>query len=98
MWIDTASQALRSGKVLELRYDGWIRCVEVHAVGYARDGNALMRVWQVSGGSNSNEPRGWKLLRCDEASTAHLSAQLSGGPRPGYRRGDRAMSRIIAEL
>lgn len=98
MWVDTAAQALRSGKVLELRYDGWSRCVEVHAVGYSREGNPLMRVWQVSGGSNSNEPRGWKLMRCDEAFTAHVSAEASQAPRPGYRRGDRAMSRIVSEL
>lgn len=98
MWLDTASQALRSARLLELRYDGWSRAVEVHAVGYSREGHPLMRVWQVSGGSNSNEPRGWKLMRCDEAVSADVGAEASEAPRPGYRRGDRAMSRIICEL
>ena len=74
-----ASQILRSGKVLELGYDGWSQCVEIHAVGYSREGNPLMPVWQVSAGSNSNEPRGWKPMRCAEAFTAHMSAEASQG-------------------
>jgi hypothetical protein len=98
MWADTACQALRSKRILELRYDGWSRCVEVHAVGYTKDGNTVMRVWQTRGGSNSNEPVGWKLMRCDEAFTAHVSGEESLAPRQGYRRGDRAMRRIICEL
>jgi hypothetical protein len=43
MWIDTACEALRAKKVLELRYDGFSRCVEVHAVGYSKPGHAIMR-------------------------------------------------------
>ena len=58
MWVQVACEALRSGHVLELRYDGYSRSVEVHAVE-----NSVMRVWQVIGGSVSNEPVGWKLLR-----------------------------------
>lgn len=98
MWVSQACEALRSGKVLELTYEGWARCVEVHAVGYARNGDPLMRVWQVSGGSGSGEPRGWKLMRCDEARAARVTEEPSEAPRPGYRRGDRAMERILAEV
>lgn len=98
MWIDTACEALRAGRVLELRYDGWSRCVEVHAAGYTKDGNAVMRVWQIRGGSNSNEPVGWKLMRCDEGNSAHVSGEASHAPRGGYKRDDRAMARIVCQF
>ncbi len=98
MWVDQACEALRKSVVLELRYDGFSRWVEVHAVGYTADGNAIMRVWQVRGGSVSGERTGWKLMRLDEASGAHLIDEVSLASRTGYRRGDRSMSRIICQL
>lgn len=98
MWTQTAIKALGEGVVLELRYDGFVRCVEVHAVGSSREGHTLMRCWQVRGGSQHNEPVGWKLMRTDEAAQAFLTNEKSLAPRAGYRRGDRAMATIIAEV
>src|SRR5260370_10443558 len=62
MWVQVACEALRSGHVLELRYDGYSRSVEVHAVGFTKEDNAAMRVWQVSGGNASNKPVGREVL------------------------------------
>jgi hypothetical protein len=98
MWTQQACEALTKGCVLELRYDGYSRSVEVHAVGYTKEGNAVMRVWQTGGGSVSNEPIGWKLLRLDEAGGAFITNIRSAAPRSGYRRGDRVMVRIICQL
>jgi hypothetical protein len=98
MFINTACQALRERKCLELRYDGYSRVVEVHAAGYSKDGNALMRVWQIRGGSVSGERVGWKLMRLDEALSAHLVEEPSGAPRKGYNRGDPAIANIICQL
>lgn len=97
MWIETASEALRKAKVLELRYDGVSRQVEVHAVGYTKAGHPIMRAWQTGGGSKS-ERVGWKLMRLDEASGAEITSEASAAPRRGYKRGDPAMDRIICEL
>ncbi|MGY3531455.1 hypothetical protein ACVISU_004223 [Bradyrhizobium sp. USDA 4452] len=98
MWVQTACEALTKGCVLELLYDGYFRLVEVHAVGFTQEGNAIMRVWQTSGGSVSNEPVGWKLLRLDEATGANVTNVRSAAPRTGYRRNDRVMVRIVCQL
>lgn len=98
MWKSVASDALRQRKCLELRYDGFSRIVEVHAVGTSEEGNDLMRVWQVRRGSVSNERTGWKLLRLDEAFEARMTDEESKAPRKGYKRGDRAMRFITSEL
>ncbi len=98
MWISIACEALDKGKCLEISYDGYRRVVEVHACGFTKDDNAVTRAFQVRGGSVSNEPIGWKLLRLDEATTYSILDETSRAPRPGYRRGDKAMTRILAQV
>lgn len=98
MWIDTACRALRERKVLELRYDGYTRSLEVHAVGYTKTGQPMMRAWQVRGGSASGEKVGWKLMRLADALGATISEEESAAPRKGYKRGDPALDRIVCEL
>jgi hypothetical protein len=98
MLSNIASQALREKKCLELRYDGFTRVVEVHAVGLTKDGNAIMRVWQLRGGSNSGERQGWKLMRLDEGFSAHMIDEKSNAPRPDYKRGDAAMQTIVCQV
>ena len=98
MWIETACDAIRQKRLLELKYDGFTRHVEVHAVGYTKTGHAVMRAWQVGGGSQSGERVGWKLMRLDEATGAAISADPSDPPRRGYKRGDPAIDRIVGEV
>jgi hypothetical protein len=98
MWADIACEALRSGKRLELRYSGYSRVVEVHAVGVSTANHPIMRVWQVRGGSVSGERAGWKLMRLDEAYSAHIIDEVSEAPRRGYKPGDRDMTVIRCQL
>ncbi|MBY5395914.1 hypothetical protein HFN01_13895 [Rhizobium leguminosarum] len=98
MQASTACDALSKSLCLELRYDGFSRVIEVHAVGTTQDGNSIMRVWQVRGGSNSGERQGWKLLRLDEAFSASLTNEKSEAPRSGYKRGDKAMTWIKCQV
>jgi hypothetical protein len=98
MWASVACDAIGQGKRLELRYDGWTRIVEVHTVGISTAGNPVMSVWQVRGGSNSNEPVGWKLMRLDEALSAHVIDEKSEAPRRGYKRNASGFQRITCQL
>lgn len=98
MHTHTACDALANGLCLELRYDGFSRVVEVHAVGTTKDGNEVMRVWQVRGGSNSGERSGWKIMRLNEAFSAHITDEKSKAPRNGYKRGDPAMQWIRCQV
>jgi hypothetical protein len=98
MMIAAACEALRAGRVLQLRYDGYTREVEVHAVGYSEAGNAIMRVWQLRGGSQSGDRTGWKLLRLDETAGYGITDEKSQAPRGGYRRQDRAMASISCQV
>ena len=98
MWVQVACEALRSGHVLELTYVGYSRSVEVHAVGFTKEDNPVMRAWQVSGGNVSNEPAGWKLLRLDEATEAVVTQQRSLAPRPGYEPGDPIIQQMTCQL
>ncbi|WP_082663379.1 hypothetical protein [Sinorhizobium sp. Sb3] len=98
MYAAAACDALNRGLCLELRYDGFSRVVEVHAVGATKDGNDIMRVWQVRGGSNSGERQGWKLMRLDEAVSAHVIDEKSEAPRRGYVRGDKAIAWMRCQI
>lgn len=95
---DLPCLALNTGVRLELRYDGFVRVVEVHAVGISTAGNPCMRVFQVRGGSVSGEPVGWKMMVLDKAFTMHLTEEVSQAPRQGYAKNDRGMSVIHAQL
>jgi len=98
MWWHIACEALSAGKSLSITYDGYSRIVEVHAVGTTNDGNPIMRVWQVSGGSASGERTGWKLLRLDKTWGYGLTDEGSQAPRRGYKRGDPAIEVIRCQV
>jgi len=95
---NVALAAMQSGMCLELKYDGYTRLVEVHAVGKSNKGNVCMRVFQIEGGSVSGEVSGWKLMTIDKAYTMHPTAMPSKAPRAGYAKGDRSMAVIYGEL
>jgi hypothetical protein len=98
MLSETACEALKMRRRLELQYHGFVRVVEVHAVGFSKNNNPVARIWQVRGGSAGTETVGWKLLRLDQASGGAVLNEPSEAPRPGYKAGDRAMNRILCEL
>lgn len=98
MHSSTPCEALKSGRRLEVRYDGYVRVVEVHTTGITTADNPAMRVWQVRGGSVSNEPVGWKVLLLNEAISYGVLDEKSDAPRRGYKKGDRLFTRIFCQV
>jgi len=80
-------------------YPPGVRIIEPHAFGWSADRNLLLRAYQIEGASASGEHEWWKLFRVDRAESIDLTGASFDGPRPEYKRGDRAMrAGIIAEL
>lgn len=95
----TLVHAIRDRKLLQLNYDGGYRVVEPHAYGHnQKQHHDLLRVYQVSGSSKSFEFVGWKLFECGELVSVQILDQTFAGSRAGYKRGDKAMDSIYAQL
>jgi hypothetical protein len=84
-------EAIKKRRRLEIQYHGQTRVLEAHIVGRSREGNWLMRGWQVRGGSNSGAPVGWKLIRLDELQSVIVLDETSLAPRSDYNPRDPAM-------
>ncbi len=96
MDIDWA-EAIREKRAVKLEYEPGLRIVEPHAYGYSRDGNLLVRAFQIEGESASGVHKNWKLFRIDRVGSAIPSGTLFDGPRAGYKLGDPAMKGGIIE-
>jgi hypothetical protein len=92
------ASAIRNRLLIRFSYDGYLRTVEPHAYGIDGKNSYLLRGYQVAGGSESGEFVGWKLFREDSMVALRVSNDSFAGPRPDYKRGDKAIRSIIAEL
>lgn len=90
--------AIQGRNLLSFMYDGFRRTVEPHAYGMDTKGHMALRAYQVSGGSNSGGYVGWKLFHIHEMLSVSVQPQAFAGPRPGYKRGDKAFASISAQL
>jgi hypothetical protein len=92
------ASAIQSRNLLSFVYDGFLRTVEPHTFGVDAKGHAALRAYQVAGGSESGEYVGWKLFHANEMHSVAVQHQTFSGPRPGYKRGDKAFASIRAQL
>jgi hypothetical protein len=84
---------------VQLFYEPGTRLIEPHALGYGSSGQVLLRAYQVEGASASGEHVNWKLFRVDRIVSIDGTRICFDGPRPEYKRDDRAMKRgIISQL
>ena len=90
--------AIKQKNVLSLTYEGIPREVEPHAYGVSKSGNELLRCYQVSGRHNSERAHDWELLSVAQIAGLVNTGAIFAGPRPDYKRGDKAMALIYQEL
>lgn len=91
--VNLLCQAIKRRKCVQLHYRGHNRTIEVHAVGVNTEtGNTLLRSFQVSGGSNSGQTEGWKLMDVSKITTCSISDLESNAPRAQYTANDKAMT------
>lgn len=91
------AKAVEERKVLAFDYDDKPRLVEPHAVGVNAKGQLVLRAFQVTGDSATSSTA-WKLFTVDKMINTIVAGLTSQAPRPGYKAGDRAMAKIIAQL
>lgn len=91
-------RAIQERRILRVYYDGGLRSVEPHCHGCSKDGNDLLRGYQVGGYSSSGEPVGWKMFRLDRTSGLMMTETTFAGPRPEYDPHDNRMATVYCCL
>lgn len=89
-----ACRAIGERKIVTFYYDGTLRTVEPHLVGYDHDGDLTLSAWQLSGGSG----RGFRAFHLRNATAFSITQQNFERPRPGYNRNDRSIGRFLCRL
>lgn len=88
--------AIKNRNVIEFHYEGELRIVEPHCYGKTTAGNEGLRAYQIDGYSSSGK-MGWKMYdlgKADEIEVTEDTFEL----RSGYKKGDKGMSIIYAEI
>ena len=89
--------AINGRQLLELRYHGYARIVEPYAYGRDKSGDALLRCYQIAGGSESGQPAGWKLLKVADVFAIN-EQKATFTPRSQYRRDDKAITFMFCQM
>jgi len=90
-------QALLERRVLQFKYHGYSRRVEPHALGRVSGDRPALLGWQVSGGSASEPPPGWRTFVLADIKSLKLIRPIFV-PRPDYRPETTKLKPIEAEV
>lgn len=89
--------AIENQLIVEFYYENELRVVEPHCYGITTTGNEGLRAYQIDGYSSSGK-LGWKMYDLEKAEDLVITEDSFDGPRAGYKRGDKGMDEIYAEL
>jgi predicted DNA-binding transcriptional regulator YafY len=90
-------QALAERREVQFKYHGYARRVEPHALGHATENRPALLGWQVSGGSASEPPPGWRTFVLEEISALKLRRKTFA-PRADYHPETTKLKPIAVEV
>lgn len=94
----TIVDAINTKHLLRVEYHGYYRLIEPHTYGINQKAHEAISCYQVAGGSESNEPLGWKILLVHEIHAISMTDSMFQSARNGYKRDTKTFSRIYAQL
>lgn len=95
--LQTIINAIRNREILLFTYSGLPRTVQPVAAGVSRAGNDVLRCYQIAGGHITSGHE-WDLCEISKISNLRVDGQHFSGEPPRYKRGDKGMTTIYAEL
>ncbi len=90
--------AINNLQLISFSYHGYSRVVEPHTYGVNTKGHRALRAYQVRGESRTGRVPDWRYFRRDEMYDETVLQETFEGPRPGYKRGDKAFETIFCQL
>jgi predicted DNA-binding transcriptional regulator YafY len=90
-------QALSERRMVKFKYHGHSRVAEPHALGHVTEGRLALLGWQVSGGSASEPPPGWRTFVLAEIRSLKLM-RSAFVPRQDFRPEATKLRLIEAEV
>ncbi|WP_444944109.1 hypothetical protein ACJJIK_02550 [Microbulbifer sp. ZKSA006] len=95
--IEDIISAINNRKEISFTYSGLNRIAQPAAVGLSTRGNEVLRCYQTEGGHITSGHE-WDLCYLSKISNLQLTGNTFAFNPPGYKRGDRGMQDIFAEL
>ncbi len=95
--LNTIINVINSRQYLAFTYGGIQRVVQPVAVGSSRAGNDVLRCYQTQGGHNT-AGHDWDLCKLSEIFDLRITGDTFASNPPGYKKGDKGMVEIYAEL
>lgn len=104
--LDAVQDSIRNKNVMTINYDGdeygkGLREIEPVCVGYSKNGELVLRAWEIRGVSHSKVTRdnpvpGWRFFKLVKILTYQPQGDSFYEMRPGYNPdGDKLMSSVI---
>lgn len=94
----TIITAINTKHLLRIEYHGYYRLVEPHTYGLNKKDHEVLSCYQTEGGSESNEPQGWKPLLVHEVRAISMIDNELQAARRGYKKDTKTMRHIYAQL